>query len=241
MAQKFIGIESDSLDFFSQFDLISALNNWEDKTKVITIAAYLDGPAKSFYRKIFKDSINYDDLKKKFLEEFPPSDNYASKFYTAKQLQNETPICFLYRLEDLAEKANIKDEQIVISQFLGNLVYFYKRLFAAQIYSDLKVLKKSIIQFQSAVSNKNEDLNLPIKIKEIKTNNNQTHSDAGEPSPSAFSTPQPSHARTYVPQRTMATPTRTPTVPRPELRYNLRNRNPTGGSQNTPRDPTNLN
>lgn len=194
MADKFRGVESDTSEFFTQFELIAALNGWADTTKVVTIAAYLDGPAKYFYRKIFTPSLTYTDLKEKFLAEFPSGINHSARFYLTKQGQNESPIEFLYRLEGLAEKAKIVDSQIIIKQFLTAISYNYKRYFATQIYPTIDILKETLNQFQNVISTRSEELNLPIKVTELTRNRvDGMHPYAGDSStlvsPRAFSTP----------------------------------------------------
>lgn len=161
----FDGLKQDSKDFLRQFKRLAVLKKLSDEEKLAVFSSYLKGAALSFYKSI-EDSVNsFAELEGKFLEEFPPVINYEEKFYYAKQEDKENVLEYFYRLQELASKAGISEEEKFITQFLKSVQPFYKHKLATSIFEDKKSLKKLILQLQS-IYEKTEVLptNLPREI-----------------------------------------------------------------------------
>lgn len=223
VVSKFDGVGADINEFISQFDTIAALNKWDDNTKCLVISAYLSGPALNFYRRTYHAEINFNELKASLTTEFPSKVNYAAAFYSSVQLSKEKPLEFLYRLEDLAHKAKIKDDATIIDRFLDGLSYYYKRSFATQLYADLKSLKNVLFQYDRVHCKTATQLNLPVKVTGV------CYQQSTLDTPEVYGTPSSSRVPPIRPNLQGDGNLRTDEpacVNRPAPRYNLRRRPP---------------
>lgn len=171
--EKFSGIKGDVEELFRQFEIISAINKYDDACKSIILAAYLEGPALSYYKSISSSCKSYDEYKEKIRIEFAVDVNYTAQFYEYKQSFGEDLLSYYYNLDNLASKADNISEDVFIQQFLKGCNYPNKCRLASQIYENKATLKKTIMQMKNIFGDKQTyNINLPIKLNGV-TNNVQ--------------------------------------------------------------------
>lgn len=174
---KYTGTSTiDVKEFINQFNLIAAVNKYDDEAKKILIAAYLDGPALHFYRKIIDSCKTYEELKIKFIKEFEQNIDYIAAFYSRKQNAEEDVITYFYALDTCATKAGEAiNDKTFINHFLKNVTYTNKCRLASQVYENKEALKATLFQMQQIFSSAKEStLNLPIHISSTSTTSTPT-------------------------------------------------------------------
>lgn len=172
----FDGLSSNFNDFIDQFELLAALNNWDEKIKKIVIKAYLSGSALICYKTNITPTSTYENIVDILKKEFASVVDYASQFYMAKQLHTESVIEYIFRLEFLAKKAEIVSHEIIIKQILSTLTFNNKKNFATNVYKTLDELKCSAKQHHELFNSSDVQLTLPVKISSLGTQNPCSHS-----------------------------------------------------------------
>lgn len=198
----FDGIKQDSEDFLKQFKRLCIIKKFNEEEKLAIFPNYLSGPALAFHKTIEDEIEKWEDLEKSFLEEFPAKINYEEKFYYAKQEYSEDILEYFYRLQELAHKAKIKEDEKFIVQFLKSTTPFFKNKLSSTVLEDKSQLKKLIIQLKN-IYEKTEvrATNIPTTI---------SHSNPRtQDSPYRYGTP-PEGFRRSPPVAPPRTPSRSP-------------------------------
>lgn len=220
MSDKYNGLNSSAEDFFSQFEIIAAINSWSDDVKTLVLATYLCGPALSYYNLTKSSSTKYEDIKKAICLEFPSPIDHASLFYKSRQDYNEPLMDYVYRVESLAGKAKISDQKIIIKQCLTGMSSFFKRNFGTQLYKDFATLKQTCMEYSMLFMATHTELSLPVKITSTRCGEPSSYTNSmgdGYPSEnigqrSAQASPQELYS---TPQnRSSSWPPRSPSSPR---------------------------
>lgn len=225
------GMSTSLDDFLEQFQLLAALNTWDDKTQSIIVKAYLSGAALTCYQCNYVASNSFEDVQNFLKKEFATNVDYASIFYKSKQSYNEPVLEYIYKLELLAKKAKITSPEVIIRQILTTMTYNNKKYFGANIYNSLDELKSLARQAHDLFNSADTQLSLPVKISTIGAQNPCSQSfargdcqDGSRSEPSAnfrrlsdqnegFFTPQSARVRFGSPPPPQSGPSDTTYVP----------------------------
>ena len=134
-------------EFISQFEALAILKSWDDSQKKVAISLYLKGAAALFYRSIVGECNDYGDLVNKLRSEFGVFTDYLSIFFNTSQ-KDENPLEYYYKMLDLATKAKIQDDNIIVMQYLRTIKPHFRCKLEGTVYNSKEELKKIIVQLQ---------------------------------------------------------------------------------------------
>ena len=150
----FSGKNQDIQEFLSKFAGMAILKKLSDAEKLAIFGSYVHGPALSYYRTIETKVKTYEELETAMKEEFPSDLNYEEVFYRARQLPNEDILDYYYRLNEIAAKAKIDNDEKFIRQFIQTTNGFYKNKLATTLFSTKNELKRLIKQLMEIYDRK---------------------------------------------------------------------------------------
>ena len=107
----FSGNKQDTAEWLENFEDLARTAAWTKAVRAARFPAYLTGPAKSWYKTIFREDENcgWDELRKAFLEEFLLC-NYQgyllTKLNTTVQGYNESAHSYLLKMRELCKRQN---------------------------------------------------------------------------------------------------------------------------------------
>lgn len=118
---KFSGSISDNIDsFLKQYNRAALINGWSDNDKTLYIAAFLEGPALTFFDNIQHDisEIKWTDLEGNLRKEFEPiaqTEMIRLILEKRKQLEDESTVAYINEAESLCRRIdkNMSQEEIV--------------------------------------------------------------------------------------------------------------------------------
>lgn len=202
-SEKFAGF-TDVDDFLIQFDAVATIKSWDVEQKKVAIAAYLEGPALTWYKANCHDLPSYDVVKEKLREQFPSQEDYAQSFYYRRQAPTEQLLSYYYDLDRLALKAGIKEDAKFIRHFIKSVNKKFQELLACRLFSSKDELRKTIMQMGDIF---NDNLNKNTQFVELPINNTTScshtmaHGDYASPQ---ARTPQSEYDTPQTPQTTFA-------------------------------------
>lgn len=228
--EKFKGRNQNVSLFIKNLDRYCLIKKYNEEEKVAILESFLDGQALSFYNTLEYENIKeYNDIVKALKEEFEQEVNYVELFYERKQQKSENILDYYYELNELATKANIKNDSVFIRKFRKDANNFYKNRLATSIIENKKDLKTIIKQIQDC----NEEFYLSKNDSKVKFTNLPT----GIMNEPRYLTPKPAEGRGEVsrspPYQTPPGPSTRDQSPRPgTARYQLRSFAKQGNGKN---------
>lgn len=188
---KFSGSISDNIDsFLKQYNRAALINGWSDDDKTLYIAAFLEGPALTFFDNIQHDitEIKWADLEGNLRKEFEPiaqTEMIRLILEKRKQLEDESTVAYINEAESLCRRIdkNMSQEEIVrnIMKGLKPNIARYIGIMGNKNLNELKenVRKYEMIEFMITghIPQTPSEIKTDIIKNQLNQINNQTIED----------------------------------------------------------------